>query len=239
LRDRFPQIADGDKVVIWWGSVWKWLDAETPIRAFAQIARSRSDVKFVITAGSPPATNASRFEATNSAVGLARDLGVADSTVLFMDEWIPYEQRYDYLGEASLGLTLHRSAQEAAMAARARYMDYLSAGLPCVLGRGDEVAEEFERAGYATLVDSPDAGSLASTLLALLDDPEALERRRSAGMRLAEQRQWSAVGEQLRFTVGSIPPRKRRSLRRAAANLAEGLAYYCRRAADELVGALG
>jgi glycosyltransferase involved in cell wall biosynthesis len=118
-------------------------------------------------------------------------------------------------------------------------MDYLSAGLPCVLGRGDEVAEEFERAGFATLAERPDPDSLARTLLSLLDDPDALARHRDAGMRLAEQRQWSAIGEELRAAVASLPRRKQRNLRRAGEDLAEDLAYYCRRAADELVGALG
>ena len=31
----FPQIAEHDKVVLWWGAVWAWLDVETVIRAFA------------------------------------------------------------------------------------------------------------------------------------------------------------------------------------------------------------
>ena len=40
LRERFPQIGAGDKVVLWWGSLWRWLDAETAIRAFASLADS-------------------------------------------------------------------------------------------------------------------------------------------------------------------------------------------------------
>ena len=40
LRERFAQIRDDDTVVLWWGAVWKWLDAETPIRAFARFADS-------------------------------------------------------------------------------------------------------------------------------------------------------------------------------------------------------
>ena len=165
LREHFPAIGEDDKVVIWWGTVWRWFDAETAIRAFAEISGQRSDVKLVITAGKPPNKNASRFEATKGAMALARELGVADRAVFFLDEWIPYESRYDYLREAELGLTLHRSEQGAELAARARYMDYLSVGLPCVLGRGDEVADDFERASYATLVDRPTPQALASHVI--------------------------------------------------------------------------
>ena len=53
LHERFPQLCDGDTVVLWWGTPWRWLDAETPIRALARIAGSRPDLKLVITAGKP------------------------------------------------------------------------------------------------------------------------------------------------------------------------------------------
>ena len=31
LRERFPQIAEDDTVVLWWGSIWRWLDAATAL----------------------------------------------------------------------------------------------------------------------------------------------------------------------------------------------------------------
>ena len=106
LRERFPQIADDDKIVLWWGSVWRWLDAETAVRAFAEIAAFRTDVKLVITAGRHPSKQAERFfDATDEIRSLAGDLGVLGRAVLFLDEWIPYEERYDYLRDADIGLT--------------------------------------------------------------------------------------------------------------------------------------
>ena len=69
-----------------------------------------------------------------------------------------YERRGEYLQEADLGLTLHRDTEEAPLAARARHMDYLWAGLPCVLGRGDETAQRFASAGFAGLVEPGSPG---------------------------------------------------------------------------------
>jgi glycosyltransferase involved in cell wall biosynthesis len=231
LQARFPQIADSDTVVIWWGTAWRWLDADTVIRAFARIASTRPDVKLVITGGTPPKRNDQRFNATGDAIALARELGVLDRTVLFLDDWIPYHERYDYLREATIGVTLHRSSAEAALAARARYMDYLSAELPCVLGRGDETAADFEAAGFATLLDRPDPDLLASTLLALVNDPTRLARSREAGHRLAAERQWSAVGRTLRAAVASMPRPSPVGL------VGETGTYYGRRVADRLVAA--
>lgn len=239
LRAHFPQITANDKVVLWWGTIWRWLDAETAIRAFARIASKRDDVKLVITAGRPPNKNNRRFEATEEARALARDLRLLDRTVLFLDDWIPYDDRHDYLGEADIGLTLHRSSEEASLAARSRYMDYLAAQLPCVLGRGDETAAEFEAAGFATLLDRPDPKLLAETLLALVDDPGTLAAARAAGARLAAERGWSAVGHTLRVAVASALTDRQPEGPASAALLRGTCAYYGRKLADFLSAPVG
>ncbi len=238
LRERFPQISDGDTVVLWWGSVWRWLDAETPVRAFARLAAERSDLKLVITAGSPPNKSAAdAFDATAEIRALAGELGVLGRTVLFLDEWIPYERRHDYLRDADIGLTLHRHAAEAQLAARARYMDYLSAELPCVLGRGDETAEELSAGGFATLLEDPDPAALATTLLALADDPRALAAARAAGHALAAERHWSAVGDRLRHAVAGALERPYSPRPASLALLAGAGAFYSHRVLDRIASA--
>ena len=157
---------------------------------------------------------------------LAEQLGLIDRTVLFLDEWVPYEDRHDYLREADLGVTLHRFTEEAELAARARYMDYLSAALPCVLGRGDETAADFEQAGFATLLDQPDPQLLATTLLALIDDPERLENAAAAGERLADERRWSSVGVTLRAALASVCERRPSARRQTLSVMAQTGSYY-------------
>jgi glycosyltransferase involved in cell wall biosynthesis len=235
LHEHFPQLSDSDTLVLWWGSVWRWLDAETAVRAFARMAASRADLKLVITAGRPPREGAERFyHAAEEVRALAGELGVLGRTVLFFDEWIPYHQRHDYLREADIGLTLHRHADEAHLAARARYMDYLSAELPCVLGRGDETAEELGAAGFATLLAAPDPDELAAALLALADDPNALAGARAAGRGIAAQRRWSVVGAKLCATVACASPGRASSRRASFALLGGAGAYYARRVVDRI-----
>jgi glycosyltransferase involved in cell wall biosynthesis len=235
LHGHFPQLADTDTVVLWWGSVWRWLDAETPVRAFARMAASRTDIKLVITAGKSSNRSAERlFDATDEIRALADELGVLGRTVLFLDEWIPYEERYDYLRDADIGLTLHRHADEARLAARVRYMDYLSAELPCVLGRGDEAAEEFGAAGFATLLEDPDPDGLVATLIALADDPEALAAARAAGEELAAEHHWSVVGAKLRAAVANAASGRPSPRPALPALLGATAGYYVRRLVDRL-----
>jgi len=237
LRTKFPQIGDDDTVVLWWGAVWRWLDAETPIRAFAAIAKSRPDLKLVITSGSPPSANNQRFEAVTEARQLASDLGVLDQNVLFLDEWVPYEQRWDYLREADIGLTLHRFSTEAELAARSRYMDYLSAALPCVLGRGDQAAAEFEACGFATLVDHHEPLELAKTILSLADDPARLRMASEAGRRLAAERHLSVAAEKLHGAVAAALTRQQHpvSSRRPLALAEAAGSYYAHKLAGRIL----
>lgn len=232
LRDRFPQIEAGDRVVLWWGSLWRWLDAETAIRAVASLADSRADVKLVFTAGRAPNGDAERHSVLGEARALAAELGVLDRTVLFLDEWVPFDRRGDYIADADIGLTLHRDAEEASLAARARYMDYLWAGLPCVLGRGDETAERFEGAGFATLVDAGSPKATAAAILALLE-PQARSAAAAAGRGLAAELRWGKLAQPLVAAIREIPAAAAaagpsRQLRRTTS-------YYARRLVDRLL----
>ena len=227
LRERFPQISGDDTVVLWWGSIWRWLDAATAIRAVAGLSERRPDIKLVITAGRPPARDAERVAAVEQARALAHALGVLDRTVLFVDEWIAYDERHEVLADADIAITLPRDADEAELAARARYMDYLWAGLPCVLGRGDEMAEELASAGFATLVEPGDPAATAAAVLALADDADALAAARTAGVRLADERRWPAVATTLSAALeGLAPPQRPVPSRGLVDLLRRSAAYY-------------
>ncbi len=236
LREHFQQIAPGDAVVLWWGSVWRWLDADTAVRAMAALAAIRPDIKLVITAGRAPREGAQRFyNAADEVRELAAGLDVLGKNVLFLDEWIPYEERHDYLRDADVGLTLHRRGDEARLAVRARYMDYLSGGLPCVLGRGDETAEEFAAAGFATLVSDPKPEELAAKLLALVDEPGTLAAARAAGRQLVDRNSWSAVGTRLRNVVAGASAGRATPPHACLALMRQTGTYYARRLPARLV----
>lgn len=229
LRKRFPQIGTEDVVVLWWGNVWRWFDADTAIRATAQIARRRPEVKLVLTAGRSPRGDWPQLTATDAARALAADLGLLDKTVFFLDEWVAQHDRHHYLAEADIGLTLARDTAETTVAARGRYMDYLWSALPCVLGAGDELADRFADAGFALTVPPGDLETAVSKLEALICDPRARERARQAGRALAPAYHWSATVQPLLERLeelGGLHPELARALPAVAPALTE---YYARR----------
>src|SRR5262249_6002484 len=193
IRERFASIARDDTVVLWWGNVWRWFDAATALHAFAEVSRDDPQAKLVLTGGRPPRSEASKMDETEAARELARSLGLLDNSVFFLDDWIPHADRHEYLQEADLGLTLHRDTPEKEVAARGRYMDYLWARLPCVLGRGDELADRFAEGGFASTVEPGDVTGAVAALRRLIRDPEARSSAGEAAGPLIETFRWSAA----------------------------------------------
>lgn len=230
IRGYFPEIKESDKIVLWWGKIWSWFDPETAINAFVPLARSRPEVKLVITAGRAPDPEADAFSLDWKARELASEHGLLNRSVFFVDDWIPYGERHHWLHEADLGLTLHADTPEAEFAARARYMDYLWAGLPCILARGDEVAAEFGRAGAAVLVEPGDADAVARAAIRLLDDGDALHRAREAAAVLADRYRWATIARDLNGMIARAASLPRAPTPGALRGLVEAGAYYGLRA---------
>lgn len=230
IRSYFPQIKESDKVVLWWGKIWSWFDPETAIRAFVPLARSRPEVKLVITAGRAPDPKTDILSLDWKARELAGEYGLLGKSVFFVDEWIPYAARHHWLQEADLGLTLHTDTPEAEFAARARYMDYLWAALPCVLARGDEVAAEFAQARAAVLVEPRDADAVTHAVIRLLDNPDALQRARVAAAVLAERYRWATIARDLKSMIEQVASSPRASTSGSLRALSGAGSYYGLRA---------
>jgi glycosyltransferase involved in cell wall biosynthesis len=230
IRRYFPQIEESDRIVLWWGKIWSWFDPETAIKAFVPLARSRPEVKLVITAGRAPDPKTDILSLDGKAREMARQHGLLDKNVFFVDDWIPYADRHHWLQEADLGLTLHTDSPEAEFAARARYMDYIWAGLPSVLARGDDVAAEFAQAGAAVLVEPGDAEAVTRAAIELLDDKDALGRARDAADAVAERYRWEAIGRDLTSMIEQVASAPRASRSGSLGALAGAGAYYGLRA---------
>jgi glycosyltransferase involved in cell wall biosynthesis len=231
LRERFDAIGPGDPVVLWWGNAWRWLDAEGAVEAIAILAERRSDIRLVITAGRPPNASTDPLNVTEEVRAVASARGLLGRHVFFLDEWVPYEDRHHYLADADLGISLHADTPEAALAARARYMDCVWASLPLVLAEGDEVAARLGRAGAAVLVPPRDPGSAAAAIDGLLADRRRIEAAREACRAISAEYAWPALLEPMvecveRIRKSPLPPG---DWARAAR---QSTGYYARRAVD-------
>jgi glycosyltransferase involved in cell wall biosynthesis len=220
LRERVPAIGAEDRVMLWAGGIWSWLDALTPIRAAGLLAeraaagKPRTHLVFLGT-GRPGLAETGQAQFAESAREQAARLGLEGECVHFVPGWVPYEQRGALLAAADIGVSAHPDHLEARFAFRARVLDYLWAGLPVACTSGDALAELVEHRGLGRTVAPGDAEGFAAACAELLDDG-AGERERIAEVRPSLT--WEQAVAPLAAWCADPPPRRGRSvsvLRRA------------------------
>jgi glycosyltransferase involved in cell wall biosynthesis len=186
LKGRYPGIGERDRVVLWAGGIWNWLDPATPIRAIERISTRRDDVKLLFLGLERPVP-VGQTAVAERAVELARSLGVLGRSVFFHEGWVPYEDRQAYLLEADLGVSAHLDTLEARFAFRTRLVDYIWAGLPILTTEGDVLADVVAKHELGRAVAAHDVGAWESAIEAMLGDP-GLRARTAPGFAAARER---------------------------------------------------
>lgn len=190
-------VSPTDKVVLWGGGIWDWLDPLTLVRAIARIVERRPDVRLYFPGPRHPFRERVPDMAMHQrTVALSDALGLTGKHVFFGD-WMPHQERADYLLEADVGVSLHPTGVEARFAHRTRVLDYIWAGLPMVLTAGDALAELVQERGLGLIVEPGDVEAVAEALLRLLDEPDARAARRSSFQAAAAELTWDVVARPL------------------------------------------
>jgi glycosyltransferase involved in cell wall biosynthesis len=173
LKGVWPGVGADDQVLLWGGGIWRWLDALTPIRAVERLAADGRRVHLFFLGVERPAGDPQTIPSSaHQAIAYAREHGLEGACVHFNHGWVPYEERQSYLREADLGISAHRDHLEARFSFRTRVLDYMWAGLPMVLTRGDSMAELVEQRGLGATVDAEDSEGFAEACAELLDDAD-------------------------------------------------------------------
>jgi glycosyltransferase involved in cell wall biosynthesis len=197
LRGVVQGIDEGDRVLLWGGGIWSWLDPLTPIRAVAELSQRRPEVKLFFLGVRHPENGEAGMEMTQRAVLLADELGVHESNVFFNFGWTPYAERAGFLLEADIGVSAHFDTVGTRFAFRTRLLDYFWARLPTIATRGDVLGDLVGEEGLGVAVAEADIEGWIAAIERLLDD-EATSR--AAREKLEEVRlsyTWPAVVEPL------------------------------------------
>jgi glycosyltransferase involved in cell wall biosynthesis len=196
LKGVDERISPSDRVLLWAGGIWDWLDPLTPIRAVARLAETRDDVRLVFLGGRHPNPNSPEMDMRTQAIRLAEELGVRDRSVIFNEGWVPYDERAGYLLDADIGVSGHFDTLEARFSFRTRMLDYIWAGLPVVGTGGDDMTDSIARSGGGIAVGYEDVEGWTSALQTLLE-PDANQEARRNARTLRGSFEWSSVLEPL------------------------------------------
>jgi glycosyltransferase involved in cell wall biosynthesis len=198
LKGVWPGIDPDDKVLLWAGGVWRWLDAITPIQAVERLRSGGRRVHLVFLGiGRPQLKGADIPSSADEAVAYAADRGLEGTCVHFNRGWVPYAERQAYLLESDIGVCAHHDHLEARFSFRTRVLDHFWAGLPSVVSGGDAIGDLVDRRGLGRAVAPGDDEDFALACAQLLDDPAAHAAATRRVRELAPSLRWSEVARPL------------------------------------------
>lgn len=174
LRHAIKGTVDGisatDKVVLWGGGIYNWFDPLTLIRAIAKLATAHPELRLFFLGAGHPNPHVPAMKMSTQARALSDQLGLTDKVVFFNTDWVPYEERANYLLDADLGVSTHFEHLETAFSFRTRILDYLWASLPIVSTDGDTFAEWIRSEQLGEVVPPEDIDALASAIETVVYD---------------------------------------------------------------------
>jgi len=216
LKSVLPGIGKKDFVALWAGGLWQWLDPLTVIRAMAGVAPIAPQVKLVFLGARDPSPKNRLMSIADDARRLAAELDLLDRSVFFHEEWVPYDERQNFLLEADVGISAHPSTIESRFAFRTRVLDYIWAGLPMILSTGDDFGLWITHEKVGRAVAPGDVAGWRDAILYWASQPGERQQARFALASLVSRFHWEKVaGPLLQYcqrpyrTHRSSPLRKR------------------------------
>lgn len=192
VRNVIPSLREDDKIALWGGGIWNWLDPITPIKAMWEITRSRNDLKLIFIGVKHPDPKLPEMRKCIDAIKLSKELDLYEKYVFF-NEWTPYKKRQDFLLESSLGLSIHQERIETEFAYRTRVMDYIWAGLPVVSTEGDAISKLVKEKNIGEVVGYKNTQQLARVIESVLTNKSLNEIYKRNLKKIAPDFYWENI----------------------------------------------
>jgi hypothetical protein len=170
MKGVIPGIGATDRVVLWGGGLWQWLDPLNLVCAIAHVVEQRPDVRLVFPGTRHPNPLIPDMPMLKQTVELSDQLGLTNKAIFFGD----WETRFAF---------------------RTRMLDYIWAGLPMVVTGGDETSELVTRYGLGEVVPPGDDVAIATAILRLLDAPGLRDAYRESFARVQPSFTWEVACE--------------------------------------------
>jgi glycosyltransferase involved in cell wall biosynthesis len=197
---KFPGISKDDKIVYWGGGIWNWFDPLSVIIAIEKLSKNRKDIKLFFLGTKHPNQKIKTMKMASEALEYSRKHDLFNKCVFFNFDWTPYNERVNYLGLATIGISTHFDNIETRFSFRTRILDYLWAELPMILTRGDSMADLCEKNNLGVVVDFENPEEIKNAIEKIVDSETIAKKMSENIKRVKSEYRWQRVAE----TVGQI-----------------------------------
>ena len=158
-----------DRIILWSGGLWDWLDPLTLIRAMGKLSTTHPDIKLYFMGTHHPNPVVTGMSMPEKAIRISKDLGVYNKSVFF-GEWTPYDERESFLAEADLAVISHPGHIETRFSFRTRILDCIWASLPIITTDGDTMADWVKQYNLGLTVPPGDVDQMVIAIESMLKE---------------------------------------------------------------------
>jgi glycosyltransferase involved in cell wall biosynthesis len=204
IRKDFPQIKKDDFVLLWAGGVYDWFDPQTIVKALHKLNNEK--IKLVFMGLSHPNKNIPEMNAVKELRKLSNQLGLTNKNVFFVNDWINYEERSQYLLNANIGISAHFDHIETQFSFRTRILDYFWTGLPVITTKGDTLADLIEENQAGLTVSMEDVDCWAKAINEMFENEQKYKAFKNNSKEIASNYYWKEVLKPLYKFIQTATP---------------------------------
>jgi glycosyltransferase involved in cell wall biosynthesis len=185
-------VPDDAFIIFYSGGYNTWTDVDTLFAALEQTLVQYPKVYFVSTGGKIEGHDDLTYARFQTMIRTS-----AHRDHYFLQGWVPTEALPSYYLESDLAVNVDKRSYEAMLGSRTRVLDWLRAGLPCVLSSLPELADAVADAGAGLSYVPGDVDDLVARLRYCLDNPDALAHMRQCAHQLISTFSYEATTREL------------------------------------------
>ena len=189
IRSMFSAIGRYDPVIVWAGGLHNWLDPLLVINSLSVVLDENPDTRLVFLAGPHPNTSIETMGIRGEAIALARERRLFGRHVFFVNQWVDYADRLEWVADATIGVIADRKHLESKLSHRTRLLDHLTVGLPTVTTFGDPLGTAMADAGAAVATPRTEF-AFGTALASMINDDQRLGEMGRAGRAMGAGLRW-------------------------------------------------
>ena len=160
-------ICENDFVLLWGGGIWEWFDPLTIVKAVKRIiANGFSNLK-VIMCSKYVEREESKEKKYMEVYNYCKKNKLLNSVVKFSG-WLSYKDYEKLLSVSNVGITAAYDGLENHFAARIRVLEYLRAGLPMIVTKGDVFSDVVKEKQLGEIVAAEDVEGWVNAITNLM-----------------------------------------------------------------------